>query len=64
MKYNIEKMKELRAIGKTYAEIADIIGCSEWTVKYWLMNSRKNLKKNILLKRKLKILFILRENDL
>jgi CRISPR/Cas system Type II protein with McrA/HNH and RuvC-like nuclease domain len=41
MTYDIQKMKELRKQGKTYVEISEIMGCSEWTVKYQLIPNRK-----------------------
>jgi 5-methylcytosine-specific restriction endonuclease McrA len=37
---------ELKLQGKTYKQIADIIGCSEWTVKYHTMPCRKNAQNN------------------
>ena len=36
-----EKMIQLRSSGKTYKEIATIMNCSEWTVKYHTMPCRK-----------------------
>ena len=41
-KYDTAKIIELRKQNKTYKEIANIIGCSEWTVKYHTMPCRKN----------------------
>ena len=47
MKYNVKEMKELKAEGKTNAEIAEYIGCSEKLVKSKLSppSSKKPVKK-------------------
>ncbi len=51
MKYDKQQILELRQSNKTYKEIAEIIGCSEWTVKYHTMPCRKlaqdNYSKNV-----------------
>lgn len=40
-KEQIEKIRELSSEGKKQVEIAQLIGCSQNTVKYWLMDETK-----------------------